>query len=244
MKNSSIFILAASTVMFASFANAATSNSASSYNMNQAKVQVQHNQNQIKTNSKHLSEYSRDLKTVNWAHNYYKTKNDARLDADETKISNNYDSIQAIKKTHQGVEGKIQANQTHIASTQRRLVNDEQQIETNNTQIHSASQSLQSDATQIQSNSLEIKSLKADFERMAENIDGAYANAAALNALTEPHNVGNVMLSFGVGHHGSADALAMGASERFSDQLTAKFGAAYNSVNSSMTTFVGIGYEF
>lgn len=244
MKMKLIPILAVSSVMFASLANAATSNGTSVYDLSQANALTKQNHSQVLRNSKDLAEYSRDLKTVNWAHTYYKTTNNARLDKDEKKIANNTDSIEKIKNGYQSTETRIQVNQSHNSQTNQRLNIDEQQIQANHTQVASVHQSLQSDEASIRANTMDIKSLRKDFERMADNIDGAYASAAAMNALTEPHNVGNVMLSAGVGHHGSADAFAMGASERFSDAVTAKLGAAYNSVDSSMTTFIGIGYEF
>ena len=244
MKNTLIPILAASTFMLASFAHAATSNGYLASNLNHADAQVQQNNTKIQRNSKDLAQYRHDLKTVNWAHNYYKTKNNARLDGDEKKIANNSDSIQKLKKGYQGAEAHIKDNQVSHSQMKQRVNRDEQQIQSNHTQVSSVHQSLQADEANIKSNTMEIKSLKRDFERMADNIDGAYASAAAMNALTAPHNVGNVMISVGVGHHGSADAFAMGASERISDSVTAKLGAAYNLVDSSMTTFIGIGYEF
>lgn len=244
MKKNLILILATGTVMLASVANAATSKGYPASNLNQVYTRSEQNKNQLQNNSHDLAQYRHDLKTVNWAHSYYKTKNNARLDKDEKRIANNTDSIEKIKNGYQSAETKIQTNQSHNFQTNQRLNTDEQQIQANHTQVTSVHQSLQSDEASIRANTMDIKSLRKDFERMADNIDGAYASAAAMNALTAPHNVGNVMISAGIGHHGSADAFAMGASERFSDAVTAKLGAAYNSVDSSMTTFIGIGYEF
>ncbi|MCG9751531.1 YadA-like family protein [Vibrio brasiliensis] len=79
---------------------------------------------------------------------------------------------------------------------------------------------------------------------MAQEVNGAYASAAAMNGLTEPYNVGSVMVSVGVGHHGNSDAVAFGMGERFNEHVTAKAGASVNSSSSTMTTYAGIGYEF
>lgn len=244
MKHNSILIWVTSTLMFASFANAATSNGALDQQLSQLNVKVHQNYTQIQANRKELASDRRDLKTVNWAHNYYRTKNDARLAADEKKISNNNDSIQLLKSNQHKTETLIGNNQRKINSARHAINADDQKIESNYRQISSASQSFESDKAKIQSNSSQINSLQKDYQRMAQEVDGAYANAAAMNALTTPYHVGNLMVTAGVGHHGSADAFAMGASERISDQLTAKIGAAYNDVNSSMTTFLGFGYEF
>ncbi|MFD2267929.1 YadA C-terminal domain-containing protein [Vibrio thalassae] len=202
---------------------------------------------QLSNNAQHIAKTehrvaSDEQQIANNAQHIAKTER--RVSSDEQQISNNAQHIAKTERRVASDEQQIANNAQHISNTERRVASDEQQISNNTQHITKTEQRLNSDEQQIQRNTQDIKDLRKDFERMADDINGAYAEAAALNGLTEPHNVGSIMVSVGLGHHGNADALAFGAGERFNEHLTAKVGAAYNSATSAITTYVGMGYEF
>lgn len=96
----------------------------------------------------------------------------------------------------------------------------------------------------IARNQRDIQSLRADFEEMAKKVDGAYAESAAFAGLVSPYGVGKLSVTAALGYHGQAQAIAIGVGERFSENLTAKLGGAYDTATQSSTAYVGVGYEF
>lgn len=260
MKNHPLSLLATTLILLSGYAHAAAPQ-----NTNNLDARITKNQNSITYNSHKLAEYKQDSRRIGSALLIYGQSNDRRVAKDETLITNNEQAIaaihqkvdvttkqaqindQSINQTSRSLhsDGKlIKNNKQGISENKQQLVSEQHQIQANTGNIAKTNQTLHVDEQQIQSNTQEISNLRKDFERMANNINGAYAEAAALNGLTEPHNVGNIMVSLGLGHHGNADALAFGAGERLNEHLTAKVGAAYNSATSTMTSYMGVGYEF
>lgn len=239
MKHYSLMTLALAPILFTSLVSAQ-----SLPTLNDVATLAKSNQNEIATNTSNLNKYHQESRQTASNVLIYSHKNDDRVKADEKSITNNYNEIQTLKKRPAIDQAQIQANKVDINKTNQAIQMDETLIQENSQQVTSLTQHLHSDEQQIQANTQEIKGLRQDLERMANDINGAYADAAALNGLTDPYNIGSVMVSVGVGHHGNADALAVGMGERFNEHVTAKAGASLNSSTSTMTTYAGVGYEF
>lgn len=239
MKHYSLLTLALAPMLFASFTNAK-----SMQTLNDVATAAQQNQSEIATNTSNIAQYHHDARQTASNVLIYSHKNDNRVAADEKAITNNYNEIQSLKKHPAIDQTDIQTNAAQISKTDQAVKNDESKIQANRQTVNSLNKQLHSNEQQIAANTQEIKGLRQDLERMADDINGSYADAAALNGLTEPYNIGSVMISVGVGHHGNADALAFGMGQRFNEHVTAKAGAAMNSSTSTMTTYAGVGYEF
>ncbi|USD58815.1 YadA-like family protein [Vibrio sp. SCSIO 43140] len=124
-------------------------------------------------------------------------------------------------------------------------------IEDNITSIRSNSQHVSSNRTAINhnsqaiaKNSQDIASLRQDFEKMADEMNGVKAQAGAFAGLVQPYGVGHINTTVALGHSGSESAIAAGIGYRVTEQLTIKAGLGYETVASSTTEYVGVGYEW
>lgn len=238
MKNYSFMALALAPLLVASV------DAQSMPTLNDVNLAAQNNQKQIATNKDQIAQYHHEVRQTASQVLIYSHTNDNRVKSDEGAIDNNYNEIQKLKKRPASNLVKVQNNKTAIDNTNQLIGTDESKIQANQQRLGSLDKKVISSEKQIENNTKEIKGLRQDLERMASDINGAYADAAAMNGLTEPYNVGSVMVSVGVGHHGNADAVAFGMGERFNEHVTAKAGASLTSSSSTMTTYAGIGYEF
>ncbi|NOH78700.1 hypothetical protein F0231_02985 [Vibrio sp. RE86] len=159
----------------------------------------------------------------------------AQINTEQNKqIAGNHQSIESLQGENQMIKQAV--SDTHQQNVRTNLQQD--------AQIHSNALANSRQDQQILQNHNEIQGLKQDMIQMAKEVDGAYAESAAFAGLVEPYGVGKLSITAALGYHGDAQAVAFGVSERFSGQLTAKLGGAYDTATKTESAFVGVGYEF
>ncbi|MDK9762478.1 YadA-like family protein [Vibrio sp. D420a] len=96
----------------------------------------------------------------------------------------------------------------------------------------------------INQNAAEIKDLRKDLERQSKELSGAIAGVAAMSNIPNAQGVGNVAVGAGVGYYNSESAIAVGASYRYSDAVSAKMSMSAQSGNFDPVIGAGVSYEF
>ncbi|GAD79476.1 YadA C-terminal domain-containing protein [Vibrio ezurae] len=173
------------------------------------------------------------------------------LNAHEAQLQGNTQRSTHNEKRVQSVEHTTVANAKGVSQNRARLKrHDEQLADVKNHATHAETMAQQNHAMaqqnseKVAQNSADLQNLRRDFEQMAKNVEGAYAESAAFAGLVNPYGVGKFSVTAAVGYHGDAQAVAVGVGERFTENFTAKLGGAYDTATESMSAYAGVGYEF
>ncbi len=201
---------------------------------------VQHLQSQQQANHKQ-GELNAQHANENTQHAF---ENHVAIEKMQASEHNNEQAVTA--NTQHANENTQHAFENHVALEQQqaRVASDEVAIASNSQAVQQEQRAIAQNSNAIQQNQQDIQSLREDMEKMAKNVDGAYAESAAFAGLVDPYGVGNVAVTAALGYHGDAQAVAVGIGERFNENFTAKLGGAYDTATESMSAYAGVGYEF
>ncbi|AGH73858.1 YadA-like family protein [Edwardsiella piscicida] len=147
----------------------------------------------------------------------------------------------------------IHANQQNIAGNSQQIDDNGQQITANAQEVRDNGQRIHRNAQTIQRNWRAVNAWQSGVSRhlgaMQHQIDNnrhemrqIAAKDAALAGLFQPYSIGKFNASAALGGYKDQQAVAVGVGYRFTHQLAAKAGAAFN--DNSLEYNVGVNYEF
>ncbi|WP_261817280.1 YadA C-terminal domain-containing protein [Vibrio gallicus] len=225
-------------------------------------AETSHNSNQWLGRVQKQQESQRQQLTENAGHTL---ENRANLERQGVQVTANtqttHNNSQGVaENAHRALENRamverdeaVLAQHQHTLDTHTQaLSNQQKQVATvSNQAAHAENLAernralVEQNSEKVAQNSADLKDLRKDFEQMAKNVDGAYAESAAFAGLVDPYGVGHFTVTTAVGYHGDAQAVAVGVGERFTEHFTAKLGGAYDTATESMSAYAGVGYEF
>ncbi|MFA0083390.1 YadA C-terminal domain-containing protein, partial [Vibrio breoganii] len=181
---------------------------------------------QVKANARAANANSQGV-TENANHSL---ENRAMVERNEATLAEHKHTLDAHTQT-------LRNQQKQVANASDHAIHAEAMAQQNRAMVEQNSE-------KVAQNSADLQDLREDFEQMAKNVDGAYAESAAFAGLVDPYGVGKFAVTAAVGYHGDAQAVAVGVGERFTENFTAKLGGAYDTATESMSAYAGVGYEF